>query len=503
MRQHKIFWGSSYDRGLDILLFIWPDVLKEFPDAQLHITYGWDLFDKSAVNNVERQEWKKNIQTLMGQNGITHHGRLGKQELEKVRSSCGVWAYPTYFTEINCITALECQKDGLVPVTTNLAALKETVQSGFKVEGNIRDTKVQKEYLKQLLSVMRDKKLWEKESKKAKKFAKKFDWSKIAHKWSNYFVEPVSQPLVSIITPTIRQGFWHIMSQNITHQTYSNIEWIIVDDFKKDRRDIADEYAKKSGLNIKYIHSPKRAVKRKYGLSSANNIGIQNSNGELLVWLQDFVLMPIDGIERAVDFYRHHPNDLYAPTDVYHKPSVLPDITQEDWFDGLEWFDVIGDFLWSNVRNANMGLRKTNDPFDFEMNYAAIPKSVLTRINGFWEFFDDALGYDNTEIAFRAGKTGSKIFVDDTNVAVCIDHWEALRGHEQNGVNREHNLNDPRFKFYVENVAKGKMSLIRDPKIDEKLLLEYDIPKETSQEGAVEWMTEHMDEITSKWKGLI
>ena len=76
MKQHKLFYGSSYDRGLDILLLMWSDIKKKYPDAELHIAYGWDLFDKAALNNKERMEWKADIVELMKQPGVHHHGLL-------------------------------------------------------------------------------------------------------------------------------------------------------------------------------------------------------------------------------------------------------------------------------------------------------------------------------------------------------------------------------------------------------------------------------------------
>ena len=51
-------------------------------------------------------------------------------------------------------------------------------------------------------------------------------------------------PLVSIITPTMRKGWWNIMANNIAMQTYKNVEWLIIDDFPTNREYIAKEYAK-------------------------------------------------------------------------------------------------------------------------------------------------------------------------------------------------------------------------------------------------------------------
>jgi hypothetical protein len=143
-KHHKLFWGSSYDRGLQYLLFMWSDIKKKFPDTELHICYGWELYDIGARGNPERQEWKRSVEQLMGQDGIYHHGRVGKQELADIRKECGIWAYTTEFKEINCITALDCASDGVVPVTMDYAALKETVKYGIKVKGDIKKLPVQK-----------------------------------------------------------------------------------------------------------------------------------------------------------------------------------------------------------------------------------------------------------------------------------------------------------------------------------------------------------------------
>lgn len=189
-KQHKLWWQSSYDRGLDMLLYIWSDIKTMYPNATLDCAYGWDLFDVANRTNPERMEWKARVQAMMNQPGITHHGRIGKEELAKLRKKCGIWAYPTHFKEINCIGALESQYDGLVPVVTNLAALQETVGSGIKVDGDIKDPKVLEEYKNQLLSLMGDTEKWEKESKKAQKFAKSYKWSQIAKEWIKVFKTP-------------------------------------------------------------------------------------------------------------------------------------------------------------------------------------------------------------------------------------------------------------------------------------------------------------------------
>jgi glycosyltransferase involved in cell wall biosynthesis len=186
-KQHKLFWGSSYDRGLDILLNMWPEIKAAYSDATLDICYGWGLFEGRYINNPERMNWKAKLDEQMKGEGITHHGRVGKTELAKIRGQCGIWAYPTYFPEINCITALDAQNDGLVPVVIELAALAETVGSGVKVQGDIYLPQTRKEFLAELLRVMGDEDVWARESEKAKEFAKDYVWENIAKAWIKYF----------------------------------------------------------------------------------------------------------------------------------------------------------------------------------------------------------------------------------------------------------------------------------------------------------------------------
>ena len=421
MESIKLFWGSSYDRGLDTLLFMWPDILERFPDAQLHICYGWDLFDIAQHDNPERMQWKKSVQMMMGQNGIVHHGRVGQDKLGEIRKECDIWAYPTWFPEINCITALECQNDGVIPMVMNHSALRETVGSGVRIDGDTRDPEVQQKYLEELLKLMESENKMAKESKKAKKFAKDFYWKEIAEKWIDEFIEPVSTPLVSVITVTIREGWWNIMAHNLSKQTYKDFEWVIVDDHKDDRSKIAQKYAKKYDLKIRYIRGDKvlGKYKKKHGLARANNTGYRAAKGSLCVFLQDFILIPERGVEALVDIHRHHPDSLIAPVDQYWFPLEPNKGNAEDWWDGET--NVIKSFSWRNVRMKFKGIRETENPYDFEMNYSAIPKSTLEYLNGWYEFFDDGMGYDNTEIAHRALKEGFKILIDDTNIAECID----------------------------------------------------------------------------------
>lgn len=183
----KMFYGSSYDRGLEHLLAIWKDVKKEVPTATLEVCYGWDLFDKVYTGNPERQAWKEKMNKLMEQDGITHHGRVGHPELEEIMTGCAIWAYPTHFYEISCITGMRAQMLGLVPVTTAYAALNETVQYGFKLDvsqDDIYEPTIKEQYKNALIFQLKK----PNDTKEMTEWANnKFSWKNTAITWGEEF----------------------------------------------------------------------------------------------------------------------------------------------------------------------------------------------------------------------------------------------------------------------------------------------------------------------------
>jgi len=130
MRSHSVGYFSSYDRGLITLLEMWPDIRKAVPDATLSIAYGWQGFDEAHRSNPKQMKWKYDVIRLLYDLkplGVSELGRLSHEDLAKLMKRTKVWAYPTTFNEINCMTALKAQAAGMIPVTTHCYALKESV----------------------------------------------------------------------------------------------------------------------------------------------------------------------------------------------------------------------------------------------------------------------------------------------------------------------------------------------------------------------------------------
>ena len=96
----RLFYGSSYDRGLRELLTEWPKIKLANPEASLHIAYGWGTWEAQA-NAEAFKAVKEDMEKLMNQDGITHLGRINHKQVAKEFMEADVWAYPCWFPEIS------------------------------------------------------------------------------------------------------------------------------------------------------------------------------------------------------------------------------------------------------------------------------------------------------------------------------------------------------------------------------------------------------------------
>ncbi|MGE4574775.1 glycosyltransferase family 4 protein [Parachlamydia sp.] len=169
---HACIYGSNYARGLEVLLDIWPVVRQKFPDATLDIYYGWqDWGLLSLEKKVRMKAQVMNYACL----GVTEHGQVGHEELNRAYENASLWTYPCIGLETFCISALRAQLSGAIPVIIDGSALDETVKHGYKC------TK-KEEYLPLLLNAMLDaEKIPLDERKKMGEFVlEKFTWEKLA-----------------------------------------------------------------------------------------------------------------------------------------------------------------------------------------------------------------------------------------------------------------------------------------------------------------------------------
>jgi len=187
---YRLIYTSSPDRGLKTLLKdIFPYIKKEVPKAELHVFYGWHVWDAMYKDDPVMMKEKEEIMKLMNQPGVIYHGRVSQEQIVEEYMKSSVWIYPTEFFEISCISAIKAQAAGCIPVTTNVAALNETVQFGLKVDSQhiYSDIDAQKEIIETTINLLKNSPA-EKEREPMKKWAlREYDWDKIARDWDKLF----------------------------------------------------------------------------------------------------------------------------------------------------------------------------------------------------------------------------------------------------------------------------------------------------------------------------
>ena len=146
---NSFIYSSFPNRGLSVLLRMWPRIKKVLPDATLGIYCN---LEQEWVNRVAKEEMDE-IRTLLAVNnkGVTVHGWVSKKVLMDAWDTAEYWLYPCIFEETFCHTAMEAAITKTFVISCPLAALTETVGTrGILIPGNPKKL----EWQDQALSVL-------------------------------------------------------------------------------------------------------------------------------------------------------------------------------------------------------------------------------------------------------------------------------------------------------------------------------------------------------------
>lgn len=134
---HRLMYASSADRGLILILRNWKRILEFVPDAELHIAYGFNVAEKMLANGgTHLAPLLSEVKQLMNQPGIHWLGRIGQMDLYREWFKSSVFFYPNTFMETSCISVMDAQATGCVPVCSDGWALGQNVLEGRVIHGN-------------------------------------------------------------------------------------------------------------------------------------------------------------------------------------------------------------------------------------------------------------------------------------------------------------------------------------------------------------------------------
>lgn len=154
----RLIYASSPDRGLLYLAAIFQRAKELVPDLELHVYYGFDNIDKILSKLTKSAQRKTNdIKRLLDQPGIEYHGRMGQPKLAIEWVKAGIWCHPSSFAETSCITCMDAQALGAVPITTPTWAIGDNVRHGVFVEGDpYNDQLVRSRYVMEVVRMALD-----------------------------------------------------------------------------------------------------------------------------------------------------------------------------------------------------------------------------------------------------------------------------------------------------------------------------------------------------------
>ncbi|WEL24026.1 glycosyltransferase family 2 protein [Candidatus Nanohalovita haloferacivicina] len=141
----------------------------------------------------------------------------------------------------------------------------------------------------------------------------------------------------SVVVPTYQRTDELVRAlDSIKSQTYRDFELLVIDDnpekeYREKVREIVEEFREQASFSVKLlINSDKQ------GVSSARNLGIENSEGEYIAFLDDDDWWKPEKLERELDAFENNEYDaVYSAIEMYRDGEVK-DIVRKRGEIGLE-----------------------------------------------------------------------------------------------------------------------------------------------------------------------
>lgn len=190
----RLIYSSNPNRGLVHLPEIYLELKRRHSEAELTVYGSAAVYEPTwpPVNLTE--DLKELFQFLPTLPGCRVTSSIFQKMLAREFMKSSIWTYPTDFEETSCITAMEAQAAGCVPVTSALAALKETVgDGGILIDAQAGTKKYTEQYVEACERLLTDDAYFEALSQRAFQRAHDpvhgFDWKLRAQSFLDYLKE--------------------------------------------------------------------------------------------------------------------------------------------------------------------------------------------------------------------------------------------------------------------------------------------------------------------------
>ncbi len=187
---HRLMFASSPDRGLMGLLDAFRLIRFLVPDAELHVSYGFDNIDQ-LPDKQSLSHHRAALDRLLQQPGVIRRGRLGQPELYREWLKAGLMVAPTNFLETGHISLMEAQALGAIPVVNPTWATGENLLAGFGLEGDAEHDRLQLRRFAMAAVALMQQPAWQ-DALRGPMMAdarKRFDWEGVVDQYAQWIEE--------------------------------------------------------------------------------------------------------------------------------------------------------------------------------------------------------------------------------------------------------------------------------------------------------------------------
>ncbi|HEY4832074.1 MAG TPA: glycosyltransferase family 4 protein [Waddliaceae bacterium] len=175
----RLIYTSQPNRGLNYLPKIYMELKSLHPTAELHIFNGGILYSNEwpprSGQGILEHEYRMSPFATFPDCHI--HGCVKQSELARAMMKSALLVYPSDFEETSCISAMEAQAAGCVVVSSQLAALPETVgDAGILIEGSPQSKSYIRAFIDACDRLLSDDAFFESKSARSLERAAHFDW---------------------------------------------------------------------------------------------------------------------------------------------------------------------------------------------------------------------------------------------------------------------------------------------------------------------------------------
>ncbi len=231
------------------------------------------------------------------------------------------------------------------------------------------------------------------------------------------------RPKISVITVQNRFGGVDITWSALKRQTFKSFEWVFCDTLYEERKEAVKTYTK-GDKRVSHIKQESKDSLARTWLAHAENQGVRQSKGELIVFLQDYIHIRPDALEKFWLQYENNPDHFVSG--VGHQ-YVCPSVVNQEGL--ISVFDTPytvqpTTIVWQDPRlRKDLGSYYESRPEDWEMNYCMAPRKMLYDVGGCDESYDIVgHAFDNVSIAMRAYSLGYKPYLDQSNESFSINN---------------------------------------------------------------------------------